>query len=518
MCGITVFFGDHTVANLDLYFKRGSKRGPEQTVYECMDDVHMGFHRLAINDLEHGAQPLHFKHYVLVCNGEIYNHKALIEEYHLPVTTKMDCEVIIHLYHRFREKCLDLLDGEFAFVIHDMITHEIFAARDPFGVRPLYINEVQSAYCLSSDLDPMRFLPMVEVKQFPPGHYAWFRRNFWGYEQECIRYHTIQSVRTSESIVYEALYHAVEKRVLNTDRPVACLLSGGLDSSLVAALAARIYAKEGRVLETYSIGLQDSEDLKHSALVASHIGSKHTQIVCTDDEFFNSIPQVIRDIESYDTTTVRASVGNWNVAKYIREHSDAKVILNGDGADELMGGYLYFHACPSHEAFDQECRRLLGHIHYFDVLRSDKSVAAHGLEPRTPYLDKGFVDAYLSLPIVDRFTPGHIEKRVIRNLIGTIDPTLLPHSILFRRKEAFSDGVSGLSTPWYKTIQDRVPSLLYDGTINRPSTPEQIYYRVLFEKYHPYCDHIIPYLWMPRFIEATDASARTLPIYHTVEL
>ena len=518
MCGITVFFGDHTVANLYTYFKRGSKRGPEEYSYECNDDVHMGFHRLAINGQNSGSQPLHFKHYIMVCNGEIYNYKELIEKYELPVTTGSDCEVILHLYDRFKENVMELLDGEFAFVIHDTTTGDIFAARDPFGVRPLYINEVQQSFCLSSDLFPMQFTTLVDVKQFHPGHYSKFKKNFWGYQQEITRYHFIKPVETSHQKVYELLCEAIKKRVLNTDRPVACLLSGGLDSSVVAAISARICASNHKILETYSIGLQDSEDLKFSSKVAEHIGSKHTQIVCTDDEFYSSIPYVIRDIESYDTTTVRASVGNWNVAKYIRENSDAKVILNGDGADELMGGYLYFHACPNHETFEEECRRLLGHIHFFDVLRSDKSISSHGLEARTPYLDQSFVNAYLSLPIEERFTPGNIEKNSIRTILEKLDPCLLPREILFRRKEAFSDGVSGLSKPWYKTIQERVPVLQYQGSPNNPTTPEQQYYRVLFNKYYPHCEWTIPYFWMPRFVEASDASARTLDLYHSAEV
>jgi asparagine synthase (glutamine-hydrolysing) len=231
---------------------------------------------------------------------------------------------------------------------------------------------------------------------------------------------------------------------------------------------------------------------------------------------------VIQDIESYDTTTVRASVGNWNVGKYIREHSDAKVVLNGDGADELMGGYMYFSACPDVSEFDQECRRLLDHIHEFDVLRSDKSIASHGLEPRTPYLDKAFVNAYLSLPPESRFhrPQGKIEKCVIRNIIQTFHPELLPADILYRRKEAFSDGVSSLQKSWYQIIQENAPPLdpevVY--THNPPTTGEQQYYRSLFQKDYKDCDALIPYFWMPRYVKATDASARTLSQYtfHTV--
>jgi asparagine synthase (glutamine-hydrolysing) len=322
---------------------------------------------------------------------------------------------------------------------------------------------------------------------------------------------------SSDLDIYIALCDAVHKRVDNTERPVACLLSGGLDSSIVAALAAKYCRNHGKILETYSIGLPGSEDLKHSSVVAAHIGSKHTQILCSEEDFLQSIPQVIQDIESYDTTTVRASVGNWNVGKYIKEHSDAKVVLNGDGADELMGGYMYFSACPDAEEFDRECIRLLENIHQFDVLRSDKSIASHGLEPRTPYLDPAFVNAYLSLPVQTRFHRYHgkIEKYVIRDIIKQYNPTLLPHDILYRRKEAFSDGVSSLQKSWYQMIQESVPPLdpLNYHSHNQPTTGEQQYYRSIFRTFYYDCDHLVPYFWMPKYVNATDASARTLSQY-----
>ena len=519
MCGITVFFGDRTVANLESYFKGGSKRGPEQYTYECNEDVHMGFHRLAINGLHpNSSQPLHFKHYVLVCNGEIYNHKELVDRYQFTMETQSDCEVILKLYDLMKEKCVDELDGEFAFVLHDLSNDRIFSARDPYGVRPLYLNEHNHSFCLSSDLFPMRFLPRDKVIPFPPGQYAIFEKmNSEGYSKEFTRYYSTLLEEPSERLIYNTLCNAVYNRVMNTERPIACLLSGGLDSSVVAALASHYCQQLGKVLETYSIGLPGSEDLKYSSKVAQHIGSVHTQIVCSEEEFLESIPHVIRDIESYDTTSVRASVGNWNVGKYIKEHSDAKVILNGDGADELMGGYMYFSACPDATEFDKECRRLLQDIHQYDVLRSDKSIASHGLEPRTPYLDKAFVNAYLSLSPETRFHTGQgkIEKHVLRGILQKYNPDLLPMEILYRRKEAFSDGVSSLRKSWYEIIQENAPpldtSLSYSH--NPPTTGEQQYYRNVFCKYYKDCDHLIPYFWMPRYVTATDASARTLSQY-----
>jgi asparagine synthase (glutamine-hydrolysing) len=320
--------------------------------------------------------------------------------------------------------------------------------------------------------------------------------------------------------LYNAFCAAVYKRVTNTERPIACLLSGGLDSSLVAALAARYCKERGCVLETYSIGLSDSEDLKYAAKVAEHIGSNHTTIVCSEEEFFSAIPHVIKDIESYDTTTVRASVGNWLIGKYIKENSDAKVILNGDGADELMGGYMYFHACPTSQEFDRESKRLLANISYFDVLRSDKSISSHGLEARTPYLDIHFVNYYLNIPILLRNHTLHkrMEKHFMRETINKMDPTLLPKEILFRKKEAFSDGVSGLNRSWYQIIQEKLElhvnsELDHIHFYNPPITKEQKYYRKIFDGYYPNCDHLIPYFWMPKYVNATDASARTLQLY-----
>jgi asparagine synthase (glutamine-hydrolysing) len=319
-----------------------------------------------------------------------------------------------------------------------------------------------------------------------------------------------------------ALSNSVKRRVTTSDRPIACLLSGGLDSSLITALVAKHYSKEQ--LETYSIGMPGSEDLKFSQIVADHLGTKHTQIVLSEDDFFNAIPKVIYSIESYDTTTVRASVGNYLVSKYIAEHSNAKVIFNGDGSDEVTGGYMYFHKAPTEQEFDTECHRRLDDIYTFDVLRSDKSIASNGLEPRTPFLDKEFVNAYLSIPITWRYHPGNkqCEKYMLRK---AFDGTgLLPDSVLWRTKEAFSDGVSSHSKSWFEIIDEKIDAVhgnaykmgVYNSerfSTNTPKTQEQNYYRDIFEKYYCGCGEILPYFWMPKYVNATDSSARTLNVY-----
>jgi asparagine synthase (glutamine-hydrolysing) len=270
--------------------------------------------------------------------------------------------------------------------------------------------------------------------------------------------------------------------------------------------------------------MEGSEDLRYAKIVAQYLGTKHTEIIVTEDEFFNAIPEVIKAIESYDTTSVRASVGNYLLGKYIAKHSDAKVIFNGDGSDELAGGYLYFHASPSDLHFDSECKRLLSDIHAFDVLRSDKSISSHGLEPRTPFLDRGWVDYYLSIPAKlrnhnNKGTSYHEKSGYEKFIIRLIAEQYLPAEVAWRRKEAFSDGVSGQKS-WYQIIQERMEKVVIDENAykyeghNKPKTREQIYYRTIFDEAYPNCEEIVPYFWMPKWVESKDASARTLSIYN----
>jgi asparagine synthase (glutamine-hydrolysing) len=326
--------------------------------------------------------------------------------------------------------------------------------------------------------------------------------------------------------LYNALVLSVKKRVDTTDRPVCCLLSGGLDSSLIAALVAKFELQKGNQIETYSIGMPGSEDLKHARIVSNWIGSKHNEIHVTAEEMFNSIPDVIYSIESFDTTTVRASVGNYLVSKYISNHSNAKVVFNGDGADEVMGGYLYFHKITDPIVFDQECRRLVSEIYHYDVLRSDKSISSNGLEPRTPFLDEAFVRAYFDLPAYMRcHTINNVqEKYLIRELVNNFLPDLLPNEVLYRTKEAFSDGVSGDTKSWYEEIQDRVKQLNIQLNKDSSDSVEDTYYKQVFSSFFnrefesKHYKKMLETRWMPRFIDdATDPSARTLKIYSALQ-
>ncbi len=468
------------------------------------NDLLFGFHRLAINGLDTSSgQPMQIDGISLICNGEIYNYKELFEEIKVKPTTHSDCEIIIHLYKLYGiEQTLRLLDGVFSFVLYDNCLNsqdpQLHVARDPFGVRPLYYLSIDTDYNNNSlkndnfnitneniiafasevkvlspllnyknkllaeksnyEVTPFTSHPeyyTYSIKQFIPGTYSTYSKDVKIYSKwrniSNNRYHSMickpstilknyQDDIFSHALsdIYTYLNSAVKKRVVGTtDRPIACLLSGGLDSSLITALVNKYYPG---TLETYSIGMEGSEDLKYAKKVAEHLNTKHTEIVLTKEEFFNSIPEVIENIESYDTTTVRASVGNYLIGKYIAENSDAKVIFNGDGSDELTGGYIYFLACPNNIEFDKECRRLLSNIYTFDVLRSDKSISSNGLEPRTPFLDRDWVEFYLSLPVSIRNPLNYpeksknIEKYLLRHAFHTLAPELLPTEVLWRTK------------------------------------------------------------------------------------
>lgn len=552
---------------------KGKNRGPEYSEFLEIPSINcsLGFHRLAINGVndELSNQPFFIDGIYLVCNGEIYNHKQILNILNITPKSKSDCESIIHLYKKYGiEQTLQLLDGVFAFVMIDTNTKQVFVARDTYGVRPLFVNSFKktksidihgahycTSYAFASELKQLYNICGnsydENISQFEPGHLSIFKYTETLRTHSSTKYTDIEhiediafsapnsfsicTVETYDDIlknIYNKLYQSVFKRVNNTEREISCLLSGGLDSSLIAALVKQIHKGD---LHTWSIGFEGSDDLKYAQMVADHIGSIHHSIIVTEEEFLFAIPDVINAIESYDTTTVRASVGNWLICKKIKQQSNAKVIFNGDGADEVMGGYLYFHEAPDSIAFDKECRKLLSNIHYFDVLRSDRSISSHGLEARTPFLDRSFVQYYLSIDytVRDHKYNSKPEKYLIREAIKKFCPTLLPDKVLFRTKEAFSDGVSKQTKSWYEVIQDFVKENIYSHlygehdekyilesmnpyVYNRPKTLEQLYYRDIFEKLFPKytVDRVIPYFWMPNFVEnATDASARTLNIY-----
>jgi asparagine synthase (glutamine-hydrolysing) len=554
MCGILAVLGAALPADV---FKglllRLEARGPEGFSVWDADRVQMGFTRLAINGLnEAGMQPMHNTNndFHWMCNGEIYNWRSLAERYGLQSKSGSDCEIIGPLFQQVARDVnakafFQALDGVFATVFIDTAAGVAFIGRDPYGVRPLFqgitfMPEDPSRIKRIVFASEMKAMPLTEldiVVPFQPGSYAVFDlKTLQQIGGET--YHTIPWIQSGATLEHLAgsLEAAVSKRMM-TERPVAALLSGGLDSSLIAALAAKALKAAGAPrLKTFSIGFPGSEDLRCARIVSDHIGSDHTEVVVTPDDFWAAIPEVIRDIESYDITTVRASVGNWLVSKYIRENTECKVVFNGDGSDEVLGGYLYFYNAPSDEAFDAESARLLQDMHYFDVLRSDRCISTHGLEARTPFLDKQFVAVARSFNIINRRPKKGVipEKWLLRQAFATSG--LLPDEILWRRKEAFSDGVSGGEKSWYQICKEKAEAEVAVGstwetdalkfTHLTPKTAEAYYYRTLFNTHYsgnprgaikPAIGNV-PYHWMPKWSgNATDPSARTLNVYSGVE-
>jgi asparagine synthase (glutamine-hydrolysing) len=548
MCGIFgIINSDVSCEILNKYFNEGSKRGPEFSILKSYNNVTLGFHRLAINGLnQESNQPFEIDNIYLICNGEIYNYKELAIQNDIKLTTDSDCEIILHLYKKFGiEYTLNILDGVFAFILYDLNNKKTYIARDPYGVRPLYYFSENIVLGFSSTLKCINNIVNNQnnIENFIPGNYMIVDNQTMENKFIKYTYFPCRNVKYENNIklyydIINNIENAVKKRVIGTtERPIACLLSGGLDSSLIAALVNKeiqnnnIKKMTQKKLKTFSIGLEGSEDLKYAKIVAEYLKTDHHEIIVSNEDFFNAIPEVIENIESYDTTTVRASVGNYLIGKFIKENSDCKVIFNGDGADELMGGYLYFKKAPNSYEFDKECRRLLKDIHMYDVLRSDRCISNHGLEPRTPFLDRGWVEFYLSIDRELRYNSSidNCEKYLIRKSFDIMMPELLPKKILWRTKEAFSDGVSSLKKSWFSIIQDNIEKnyefkeniiqTIVDYKENNisnniPDTHEKGYYRYLFNKDYIGCDHLISYYWMPKYVNANDASARTLQCYN----
>lgn len=540
MCGIWAWIHAKGVhVNMDKISKAVEHivpRGPEGTrIQEIEGDATatFAFTRLAINGLNpDGMQPFTQGSRKWMCNGEIYNSRQIEAVLGYVSKSGSDCEVLGELWSR----CADAvtfcraLDGVFSLVLYDAVANEYVVARDPYGVRPLYWSEDKfRGTMFASERKALEGFveSYAKICEFPPGE-VW-RVNSTGIVSKSV-YHMVpwlKGVFSGEagvlSAVRDSFLAAVRKRLM-TERPVAALLSGGLDSSLVAACVQKMLMDSGAArLKTFSIGMRGSSDLKYARLVAGWINSEHHEIVVTADEMFAAIPDVIRDIESYDITTVRASVGNWLVAREIRRRTECKVVFNGDGSDEVWGSYLYFYKAPNDYAFEAETVRLLAGMHRYDVLRSDRSISSHGLEARTPFLDKQFVGVAMSVPTELRrpVAGGRVEKDLLRRAFAGTH--YLPADVLWRTKEAFSDGVSTSEKSWFQEIQERilerglVPSD-WEKVANKypspiPITPESFYYRSLYESMYKNTGDYWPY-WMPKWSpETKDPSARTLAVY-----
>ena len=509
-------------------FTNFQNRGPDNSIFKNINkNVILGFHRLAIMDTsEKGDQPFNNDGLYLVCNGEIYNHKQLIKDNNFKMKSSSDCEVILHMFKKYGiNKTVSSLDGVFAFVLYDSKNDIFYIVRDPIGVRSLYWGFNNDSICICSELKGIPECKTIEL--FPPGAIITLDRN--NFQEISISYYynpydklwldfNKQSYEYHKKQIKNLFIKAVDKRLMS-DRPVGCLLSGGLDSSLVTALVAKHYNKT-KPLHTFSIGMKGATDIKYAKMVADHIGSKHHEVIVTEEQMLNAVERVIYNIESWDTTTVRASTPMVLLCEYIKQNTDITVIYSGEGSDEASGSYMYFHNAPDDLAFHKETIRLIKDLQYYDVLRCDKSISCAGLEVRVPFLDKDFLDYYMRIePKFKRPNKG-IEKYLLRD---AFEGDLLPKEVLWRTKEAFSDGCSTEKRSWFSILQESINKKYTDTdlelgkrkyNINPPQTKEALYYREIYNKYYKNYDSIIPYYWLPKWSgNISEPSARVLNAY-----
>ena len=501
MCGILSLFGDEVEVPLYLL----SHRGPDDYRTKTLGKCRMDFYRLAINDLtDAGMQPFVKENEMLICNGEIYNHRDFRDG---TEKSNSDCEVLLPLIRDHgMMKTLDLINGDFAFVWTD--GKRVMAARDPVGVRPLfYTRYAENSIAFASEIKALLFLNS-KIHIFPPGYI------YDSYINDFVCYHTgywrvNKYIKTGfKRQLRETLEHAVHDRIDNTDREIGFLLSGGLDSSLIASIATRKLGK----IRTFSIGLEGSPDLEAARIMAKYLDTDHTEVKFTPEEGIAHINDVIHSLESYDTTTVRASTPMWLLCKYIKQNTPCRYIFSGEGSDEILGGYLYFHNAPNVDEFACENMRRLRLIHQFDGLRADRCAGAHGLDLIVPFLDKNFIETCMT--INQKHKIDTIEKRVLREAFQGY----LPDTILWRQKDGMSDAVG---TNWVDEIkkyaEDEVDDILFRETRaktrghNTPLTKEEAMYRNIFWKmYGKDNDHLITEIWRPKWTNVTDPSARLL--------
>ncbi len=507
MCGIAAIFNikqqtpELRVKALSMA-KKIRHRGPDWSGIYCGGTAILAHERLSIVDPQSGGQPLYSpdRNLILAVNGEIYNHRDIRKLYKddYEFQTGSDCEVILALYRKKGIHFLEDLNGIFAFALYDAERDEFLIARDPIGVIPLYIgyDHDGKVYCASELKALEGFCERYEP--FLPGHYYYSREGQmkrW-YTRDWMEYDAVKDNQTSVSAVHDALEAAV-RRQLMSDVPYGVLLSGGLDSSVISAIAKKYAARRVETdgqkeawwpqLHSFAIGLKGAPDLIKAREVADYIGTVHHEINYSIQEGLDAVRDVIYYIETYDVTTVRASTPMYLLARVIKSMG-IKMVLSGEGADEVFGGYLYFHKAPDAKAFHEETVRKLSKLYLYDCLRANKSLSAWGVEGRVPFLDKEFLDVAMCMNPKDKMCPGQvIEKKIIREAFSD----LLPQSVAWRQKEQFSDGV-GYS--WIDTLKAVTSQAVSDEQmaeaavrfpINTPKTKEEYYYRSIFEEYFP---------------------------------
>lgn len=580
MCGIWAFLESTTkhnkkkedgleekqVESLVQDFFQLKHRGPDYSRFDTIGPLQFGFHRLSIVDTSFFAnQPFKreddLRTVYLLCNGEIYNYRELIEKWDLDTTIDSDCEILIDYYYKSIDKSINTqyhlplsswvdteVKGEFAFILieFDKLKNvsKIIACRDRIGIRPLYVSTLESirnghGLLLTSEIKGALSYS-GDIEEFTPGSMKTYTVDLCG----TIRCESDQRFSSLKMSTYDisqddrfvhlrnVIVESVKRR-LSADRPLAFLTSGGIDSSLVTAISAKLL---GKPIRTFCCGITEGgvpvgRDLEYAREVAEWIGSEHTEVLFTKEEALAAIPDVIRTVESWDTTTIRASVGQYLVCKWIGQHTDCRVVLVGEGPDEVCSSYLFNWYAPSPEALHQSAEDYVKNIHLYDARRADRCIARWGLEARVPFLDPEFIRAYWEIPAKERMPKTHgIEKWFLREAFK--DTEILPERVRMRMKDAFSDSISG-QVSWTQIIQEWVADKVSDEEMEKkeetypwctPQTKEAYYYRKLFCEIHgKQRQTILPGYWQPRWnsdgIEVNgyvDPSARTLSVYSTL--
>lgn len=579
MCGIWAFIElvkrdkSFDISTLYKDFMAIKPRGPDMSSFQIIKNTAIGFHRLAIMDLTfHANQPYIMEDgdrtIIFICNGEIYNFRDLIREENLIVPNNSDCMTIPKLYikytkynpfgrtqtYEFAKLFRNQIKGEFAFVLFEFDRlqnlKQIVAGRDMIGVRPLYWHEAstQSTDLIFSSEIKGTLSYDSDIKEFPPGNIIDISIDSFGrinqinnFNFETV-YHKNLALTNYELLglsspsqlenhhlnqIRESVINSVKRRLLS-DRPIAFLLSGGVDSSLVAAISAKLLSQP---INTFCCGMNEGTDLLYARQVAQHIGSNHKEVFFTPEEGLQAIRDVIYTIESYDTTSIRASVGQYLVCKHIGTKTDARVVMVGEGPDEVCSSYLFNYYAPSGDALEEAAKEYVKKIHMYDGRRADRCISRWGLEGRIAFLDPEFITSYWSVPSSWRMpTYKGIEKWWLRKAFDGAG--ILPDAVLWRKKEAFSDGVSSKEKSWFQIIQEFIDTQVSDeefasnNKYNCPTKEAYFYKKTFVEFFGEKRLNIIPHYWQAKFtsdgkvidfdnsFEYTDPSARTLKVYN----
>lgn len=574
-------------------FLRFKGRGPENSDFKIMSQYStiIGFHRLAINGLKHvqANQPYVFdslddarilpasffkeqpekaaRHTVTytMCNGEIYNFQVLAAKHNITLHGLSDCEIVYPLYKLLGgEGMMRELDSESAIIVCEVDKStgatKTFVSRDVCGIRPLYVAQTTDGAiaktCFSSELKGIPFLHLrpdeveaqqqLQLSQFPARCWTEITitdANCTSAVPPALHYNeffsmnaipaTITDRSVALKVIRDEFVSAVKSRIDHCHREFACLLSGGLDSSLVSGITSfEVCKPAGKQLRTFCLGMcEKSPDLYYAQQVADHIGSNHTAVIIPEKEWLEAVKEVIYTIETYDITTVRASTGQFLISRWINKNTDVKVLLIGDGSDELTGGYLYFKNAPSPAAFQEEILKLMNNIHFYDVQRSDRGIASNGLEARVPFLRRKFIEAYLSIDVslrMPKWDEGEMEKQLLRDAFK--DSNYVPQEVLYRKKEAFSDGVSKHERSWFSVLQESIDKMYTQEEFETkrqkymyheataPTSKEALYYREIYEQTFGTSEQaarLLPKFWLPNWSgDIKEPSARVLDHYH----